>query len=101
MLRQAGLTPHGPHATWRDWSLAASDLAQRSGDGPTLEGRAANEALSEAFARLRPAFEQPFTLRTVASLLAGGAQSGPGQGGIRLTLAFERDGEPRSLLVAP
>lgn len=101
VLRQAGLTPQGPRRAWQGWSRAANGLVQPPAEASSLAGpRAANQALAEAFARLRPAFEQPFTLRTLASLLAASADSGPEPGGARLTLRFERDGEPRSLLVA-
>ena len=87
VLRQSGLAERGPARAWRDWSEAAARL-----DAALAEAGA--RAAGDAFAALRQAFEQPFTLRTVAGLLAGVAGRAP-----RLSLAFERGGEARSLLV--
>lgn len=104
-------------APWTAWrvlhqsGMAATGFAHafgafaRAGHGIDAALDAANEAtdaawaaIGEAFATLRPAFEQPFTLRTLASLLAEGPP--PARATARLEIAFERDGEARSLLVS-
>lgn len=85
VLRQSGLAARGPGRAWRTWGEAASRLSTA----------ATNDAFGGAFADLRPVFEQPFTVRTVASLLADAVA---GAHAARLTLSFERDGMPRTLL---
>ncbi|HET8819075.1 MAG TPA: hypothetical protein VFM73_05980 [Xanthomonadaceae bacterium] len=99
VLRRAGLVPHGPSGAWRGLGEAAAALVMALDNG-SLGGPAGTASpdgadVGDAFARLRPAFEQPFLLRTVASLLS----SAPGVGAARLRLSFQRDGQARSLLV--
>ena len=97
VLQQSGLTDAGPARSWRAWGEAAARCtAALDGGQRTTGAGAAVTAIGDAFGDLRAAFEQPFPLRTVASLLAGPAHAG---GGVSLALAFERDGEARSLLV--
>ena len=99
VLRRAGIADAGFDDTFRAFAEAASGI--EAGLRTMREVREADvpwAALDAAFVALRPAFEQPFTLRTVASLLAGAGV--PLRPAARLELAFERDGEPRSLLVA-
>lgn len=96
VLRQAGMVRQGPARAWRGFTDAAAALATATSTDLGADPSLGNEALAEAFAALRPAFEQPFTLRTLASLVG----DVPGGGTARLRLAFERDGQPRSLLVA-
>ena len=97
VLQQSGLTDAGPARNWRAWGEAAARCtAALDGGQRTTGAGAAVTAIGDAFGDLRAAFEQPFPLRTVASLLAGPAREG---GTVSLALAFERDGEARSLLV--
>ena len=99
VLRQAGMTARGPGHDFAAFAHAASRLhACLEAAAKKPVAALALDTLGDAFSALRPAFEQPFTLRTIAGLLAG-ASGGP-RPGARLELAFERDGRPRSLLVA-
>ena len=99
VLRRAGIADTGFDDTFRAFAEAAAGIedALRT----MREGREADvawAAMDAAFVALRPAFEQPFILRTITSLLAGAGA--PMRPAARLELAFERDGEPHSLLVA-
>ena len=92
VLRRAGMAHGGPGPAWRAFADAAAGI-----DAALGAATGARDAdLTEVFHRLRPAFEQPFTLRTVASLLS----AAPGVGHARLKLSFQRDGQARSLVVA-
>lgn len=88
VLHQAGIAATGFADAFGAYANAASKIGADTAWG----------SIADDFAALRPAFEQPFTLRTVASLLADGRPSP--RADARLELAFERDGESRSLLVA-
>ena len=101
VLLQAGLAAHGPAGTWRSLADAAARLDRllASSAGGLPLAPAQWQALADAFGALRPGFEQPFLLRTLASALAVHAPSHAG--GTRLAIAFERGGKPRTLLVTP
>lgn len=100
VLRRAGMVQDGLAHAWRGFADAATDMGAALDDGsvagPAPGAPARDPDLADAFGRLRPAFEQPFTLRTIASLLA----AAPDAGSARLRLAFRRDGQARSLVVA-
>ena len=99
VLRQAGIATTGFTQAFGAFANAASliDTTLVRADGPADQD-AAWSSLGDAFGALRPAFEQPFTLRTVAGLLADGPAST--RAGARLELAYERGGDSRSLIVA-
>ena len=96
VLRQAGLSTRGPGAAWRGGGTAAArlDAMLARSRRPAPLDPAAWQVLADAALALRPAFEQPFTLRTMASLLAAGPAPRA-----RLSLAYARDGEARTLIV--
>lgn len=96
VLHQAGMVRQGPASAWRGFAGAAAALATATSTGAGADPSLDNQALAQAFAALRPGFEQPFTLRTIANLLG----HPPDAGAVRLRIAFRRDGQPRSLLVA-
>src|SRR5690606_19021583 len=97
VLRQAGLATRGPGTAWRARADAAAGLSAvlaRGGRATPLDP-ADWRVLAEAAEALRPAFEQPFTLRTLASMFGRAAP-----GTARLSIAHVRDGAPMTLLVA-